>query len=220
MFLNAFRRFVSRRGKPETVTCDNARIFLLGSRIINDCISTDDELSRTMSNQLIEWSHITPYSPWKGGFYERLIKTVKHALFMVIGKRIITKEQLCALLTEIEGCLNSLPLTYQESNLDDCLIILRPIDFIQKDIYISLPLEFAEEERTDPTYLPPSVRAELQTRLQTEKALRSSCALTERYWELWREQYLTVLREQHRRNIDNKRGCVKKSSRRRGSTRH
>ncbi|XGW03188.1 hypothetical protein V3C99_014858, partial [Haemonchus contortus] len=25
-----------------------------------------------MSNQVIEWKHITPYSPWKGGFYERL----------------------------------------------------------------------------------------------------------------------------------------------------
>ncbi|XGW03187.1 hypothetical protein V3C99_014858 [Haemonchus contortus] len=211
-FLNAFRRFVARRGKPRSVTCDNAPTFILGSHILNESLETDieeDELSRNMSNQVIEWKHITPYSPWKGGFYERLIKSVKEALIKATGKRTMTLEQLITSLVEIEGCLNSRPLTYQESDIKDSMTPLRPIDFIQNEMNVTLPLNDPKEEHTDPTYLPAVERIRLETRLQAQKALRSSCAITERFWELWRNQYLTALREQHRRNINDKRGSRK-----------
>ncbi|KAK6018651.1 zinc knuckle [Ostertagia ostertagi] len=42
----------------------------------------------------------------------------------------------------------------------------------------------------------------------TSKPTMSSCALTERYWRIWKDSYLTALREQHRRNINNKKGCA------------
>ncbi|EYB89134.1 hypothetical protein Y032_0235g3173 [Ancylostoma ceylanicum] len=109
-FLTAFRRFVARRGKPQSVTCDNASTFLLGSNIINDKLDGDTmskAISYAMSNHLIERHHITPYSPWQGGLYERLIKSVKHALFKAIGKRIISRELLYPFFAEIEGCINS-----------------------------------------------------------------------------------------------------------------
>ncbi|KAK6765375.1 hypothetical protein RB195_025336 [Necator americanus] len=211
-FINAFRRFVAGRGKPKSVTCDNAPTFLLGSRIINDSlekITTDEEILHHTNNQLIEWNHITPYSPWKGGFYERLIKSVKHALFKVIGKRIITREPLCTFFAEIEGCISSRPLTYQESDFDNNISTLRPIDFLQRDMYITLPLRFSNEEQADPTYLPSSEAARLETRLQTEKALQSSYSLTERYWNIWRTHYLPALYEQHRQKINDQRGSTK-----------
>ncbi|KAK6762039.1 hypothetical protein RB195_022943 [Necator americanus] len=47
-FLNAFRRFVARRGKPHLVTCENAPTFILGSQILNDSltdISTNEEIA-------------------------------------------------------------------------------------------------------------------------------------------------------------------------------
>uniref|UniRef100_A0A8L8K713 DUF5641 domain-containing protein n=1 Tax=Heligmosomoides polygyrus TaxID=6339 RepID=A0A8L8K713_HELPZ len=49
----------------------------------------------------------------------------------------------------------------------------------------------------------------LQTEMQTRNALKSSQLLTEKYWSIWRNHYLTSLREHHRRFIDNKRGCTK-----------
>ncbi|KIH47161.1 hypothetical protein ANCDUO_22780 [Ancylostoma duodenale] len=33
-FINALRRFVARRGIPETITCDNAPTFLLSEKIL------------------------------------------------------------------------------------------------------------------------------------------------------------------------------------------
>ncbi|KAK6763827.1 hypothetical protein RB195_024234 [Necator americanus] len=208
-FLNAFRRFVARRGKPHLVTCDNAPTFILGSEILNDSLtdtSTNEDIVRNMSNQMIEWKHNTPYSPWKGGFYERPIKSVKQALFKAIKRRILTIDQLHTFLVEIEGCLNCRPLTYQEDDINGALLPLRPIDFMQREMEVTLPFNFSEEERADPIFLPPSEALQFETRLQTEKALQSSYVLIERFWEKWKNHYLTALREQHRRTIDGKRG--------------
>ncbi|VDL80651.1 unnamed protein product [Nippostrongylus brasiliensis] len=72
---------------------------------------------------------------------------------------------------------------------------------------ITLPLTNFDDDTTDATYLPSFEAARMHTRLQTQKEWRSSCALTERYWEFWKTSYLTALREQHRCNMDNRRGC-------------
>ncbi|EPB66646.1 hypothetical protein ANCCEY_14263 [Ancylostoma ceylanicum] len=174
---------------------------------LTTCEQTQSLVDRAMSNECIEWHHITPYSPWKGGFYERLIKTVKGSMFKSIGRRILTMDQLFTLLTEVEACLNTRPLTHQEAELEDSLHSIRPIDFIQKDMIIYLPLNNFEEDPNDPSYHPPSEAIQLNTRLQAQKALQSSCALTERYWRIWKNSYLTALREHHRRNMNNQRGC-------------
>ncbi|KAK6764389.1 hypothetical protein RB195_024639 [Necator americanus] len=208
-FLNAFRIFVARRGKPRLVTYDNAPTLILESQILNDSLtdtSTNEDIVRNMSNQMIEWKHNIPYSPWKGGFYGSLIKSVKQALFKAIGKRILTIDQLHTFLVEIEGCLNCRPLIYQEDDINDALLPLRPIDFVQREMEVTLPFNFSEEEKADPIFLPPSEALQFETRLQTEKALQSSYILTERFWEKWKNQYLTALREQHRCTIDGKRG--------------
>ncbi|XGW22153.1 hypothetical protein V3C99_004828 [Haemonchus contortus] len=122
-----------------------------------------------------------------------------------VGRRILTKDVMDTLLTEVEGCLNTRPLTYQETEMEDTFNALRPIDFIQRDIEITLP-ENEEPDDLDSTYLPSTERARLQTRLQAQKALRSSQMLTEKYWAIWQNHYLTALREQHRQYVDGRQG--------------
>ncbi|ETN69152.1 hypothetical protein NECAME_05369 [Necator americanus] len=124
-----------------------------------------------------------------------------------IGRRILTMDQLPTLLTEVEACLNTRPLTYQETDYKDTLLSLRPIDFIQNEIDITLSLTNFEESQGDPSYYPSSEAARLSTRLQTIGAPQSSCALSESYWRIWKDVYLTALREQHRRHMSKKRGC-------------
>lgn len=186
--LDALRRFLARRGVPETITSDNAPYFSLGDRILREAASPlaqTSTLSATMATKGITWQMITPYAPWQGAFYERLIKTIKHSLYKTIGKIVLTLEQLTTLLTEIEGTLNARPLTYQKEHWDD-RPILRPIDFIQRDLIITHPMD-GLESTDDPTYHPSEDALQLRTRQQAEEALRSSYHLTEQFWKIWRE---------------------------------
>ena len=51
-------------------------------------------------------------APWMGGFYERLVGTVKGALKKSIGKICLTEKKLETFLAEAEA-INSRPLVYQ-----------------------------------------------------------------------------------------------------------
>ncbi|KAL6735743.1 hypothetical protein Aduo_006155 [Ancylostoma duodenale] len=188
--INALRRFFARRGVPETVTSDNAPYFLLGDQILHgsaEQVAQDTTLARTMATKGILWKTITPYAPWQGAFYERLIKSVKHSLYKSLGKEIVSLERLHTLLVEIEGTLNTRPLTYQEELWEDQPVI-RPIDFIQRDMVVTFPLEGLKDASEDPGYYPTEELLQLRTRKQAEYALRSSHELTERFWKIWREQ--------------------------------
>ena len=56
-------------------------------------------------------------SPLVGGFWERLIRSVKRSLRKSIGRSNLTYEQLSTLIVEVEAVINSRPLTYIA---DDC----------------------------------------------------------------------------------------------------
>ena len=62
------------------------------------------------ANQGIEWNFIVELAPWMGGFYERLVGTVKGALKKSIGKICLTEKKLETFLTEAEAVINSRPL--------------------------------------------------------------------------------------------------------------
>ncbi|KAL6742395.1 hypothetical protein Aduo_015549 [Ancylostoma duodenale] len=208
-FLNALRRFIARRGVPRSITSDNAPTFLLTAEILADgatATKLDPAVVNTAAHYEIEWRNITPYAPWQGGFYERLIKSVKHSLYKSLrGKPLRSIDNLATFLTEVESCLNSRPLTYQNSEHDDILSI-RPIDFIQRDLIISFPYECSNTfPSDDPDYLPPGEARVLATRKEVEEALRSSCNITEQFWQVWHEHYLTSLRETHKKYYFSKR---------------
>ena len=97
-----FRRFVARRGHPNIVYSDNLKTFIA--------------LSRHLSEKLFfcrpTWKFIALRAPWVGGWWERLIQSVKNELRKTLGLHLITVVKLTTVLTEIEHCINSRPLTY------------------------------------------------------------------------------------------------------------
>ncbi|KAL6742207.1 hypothetical protein Aduo_015379 [Ancylostoma duodenale] len=174
-FLNALRRFSARRGTPESITCDNAPTFLLSAEIL----ATNDsrpifnvDVTHETSKHEIHWKHITPYAPWQGGFYERLIKSIKHALYKALrGTQFRSFDHLLTMITEIEATLNTQPLTYQGAAQEEFSMI-RPIDFLQHNLNLTLPLQnFSESATSDPEYIPPGDARTMQTRYQAEEAL-------------------------------------------------
>ena len=68
-------------------------------------------------------------APWWGGFYERLVKSVKTPLKKLFVKAMLDAEQLTTILAEIEAQLNSRPLTYLGADPDDYSVIT-PAQFL------------------------------------------------------------------------------------------
>ena len=100
-FLLAFKRFSARRGQPSIVYSDNAKTF----RAAHNLLQREAELTG------IVWKFSVPIAPLWGGWWERLIRSVKSALRKTLGKRLVTRIQLETILQEIEACMNSRPLT-------------------------------------------------------------------------------------------------------------
>ena len=59
------------------------------------------------------WKFIASLSPWWGGWWERLVRSVKVALRKSLGRRCLTRAGLETVLCEIEACINSRPLTFK-----------------------------------------------------------------------------------------------------------
>ncbi|XP_076037767.1 uncharacterized protein LOC143023139 [Oratosquilla oratoria] len=106
--LLALRRFSARRGLPSVVYSDNAKTFK----------SVAKALQQYFSVLSPEWKFIAPRSPWWGGWWERLVRSVKSALKKCLGTRCLTKCELETTLFEVEACINSRPLTYVSDDYD------------------------------------------------------------------------------------------------------
>uniref|UniRef100_A0A1I7V6A0 Integrase catalytic domain-containing protein n=1 Tax=Loa loa TaxID=7209 RepID=A0A1I7V6A0_LOALO len=130
-FLHAIRRFVARRGYPGLILSDNATQFQAFKTII-----TQVAVSNFLAKEGMTWKNIVPKAPWQGGIYERLIGLTKNALKRAISKY-LTERELVMLIAEIEGILNTRPLTY--ANFDD-YVIIRPIDFTLPNASLHLPM--------------------------------------------------------------------------------
>ena len=100
--LIAFRKFVARRGLPSRIRSDNATTFKAAS----------DKLS-------LPWMFNLPAAPWHGGFYGRMVGTVKSALKKVMGTAFLKVQELETLLYEVEAVVNSRPLTYVSDSLGE-----------------------------------------------------------------------------------------------------
>ena len=69
-------------------------------------------MQNALSEMKIQWKFIVEKAQWWGGFYERLVKSVKTPLKKLFAKAMLHAEQLTTILAEIEAQLNSRPLTY------------------------------------------------------------------------------------------------------------
>ena len=188
-FILGFRRFLSRHGKPREIVSDNASQFKLASetfdRLWEQVLSQNDVLSYA-ANEGIKWKFIVELAPWMGGFYERLVGLVKRTLKKAIGKASLTNEQLLTLLKEAEAVINARPLVYIGDDIQSH-IALTPAHFLTLNPNIGIPdIDTSEDD----DYTPNKNAAEklLETWKKGHKLL-------DRFWQIWRNDYLLSLRE-------------------------
>ena len=124
-FLLAFRRFVSRRGLPATLISDNAKTFKAVSNELKRIVRSEEVLRYFATNR-VTWKFIVDRAPWWGGFWERMVKTVKQSLKKAIGRATLSYDELSTILIEIESIINARPLTYVYDDIESVSYPLTP----------------------------------------------------------------------------------------------
>ena len=92
----------------------------------------------------IQWKFSLAKASWWGGFYERLVGSVKCCLQKVLGNAKSTFEELSTVLTEVEGTLNKRLLTADYEELDEAM--LTPSHLLYGHNFGVLPDEVKDEE--------------------------------------------------------------------------
>ena len=62
---------------------------------------------------------IPPHAPHFGGLWESAVKSTKRHLLRVVGDTRLTYKELYTVLTQVEACLNSRPLSPQSNDPND-----------------------------------------------------------------------------------------------------
>ncbi|GFX39187.1 integrase catalytic domain-containing protein [Trichonephila clavipes] len=120
-YIALFTCAVTRRGLCSKILTDNAKTFKKSELELKNLwkIISDPTVKAFNASHKIYWQFIIEQAPWWGGFYERLIRTVKLALRKIVGRATLFRDELETLLIEIEGVLNSRPLTYIFSEFNE-----------------------------------------------------------------------------------------------------
>ena len=112
-FIQAFKRFSSRRGLCSNVYSDCCKNFVGAGAEIQEIFRQHTDKNNTIINNLssqgIQWHFNPPAAPHFGGLWAAAVKSLKFHLRRVIGEKTLIYEELSILLTGIEACLNSRP---------------------------------------------------------------------------------------------------------------
>lgn len=169
---------------------DNATNFVGGKKRLEEVFKLwhseahKNELSKNRSNEGVEWRFIPPRSPHFGGLWEAAVKSMKSLLFKVLGNSHLTFEELSTILTRVEACLNSRPITTLSSDPSD-LSPLTPAHFIIGDSLLAVP------ERSEPT-----------TATNYIDCWRRVTQLSYDLWKRWSKEYLNQLQERAKWNSE------------------
>ncbi|GFO25744.1 hypothetical protein PoB_005224900 [Plakobranchus ocellatus] len=162
-FILTFRRFVARRALPSIIYSDNAKTFKAANSL----------LQSHFGKEIVCWKNICPLSPNWGGWWERLVGSVKSSLRKSLGRQTVNKVDIETILREIEACVNSRPLMH----IAEKGKILAPSHFL---IGRATPLTSTELNNFEQV-INLSEREELEE------------SLTERFWQIWKTEYLRNL---------------------------
>ncbi|XP_022824120.1 uncharacterized protein LOC111358887 isoform X4 [Spodoptera litura] len=180
-YIAAINRFISRRGKPNNIYSDNGKNLVGAARMVTNFLRNHGEsIYSCAAEQGVNFHFIPPYSPHFGGLWESTVKSVKHHLKRVLGMAHLTYEEMYTLLVQIEGILNSRPLTPLSSDPND-LSALTPFHFLIGRTLTVLP--HPQMSDCDTARLPRHHRIEL---------------LRQHFWRRFNKEYISQLHQRTR----------------------
>jgi hypothetical protein len=100
---------------------DNGTNFVGAAAELKRCLDSlsQDQIMQFLSPQHIEWHFNPPAAPNFGGAWESLVKSVKTTLKTVLSTQLVPESVLRTALIEVEAVVNSRPLTYNSTDVND-----------------------------------------------------------------------------------------------------
>ena len=183
-FIASLRRFIARRGKPLSIWSDHGTNFVGAARELKEFSQflkergTQNIISEFCTSQNREWKFIPERAPHFGGLWEAAVKSMKSHLKHVIKDTKLTFEEFSTVLTQIEACLNSRPLTPLPSSRDgDAIEVLTPDHFL-----VGKPLESIPDH---------SMSYRSVSLLRRWHLCQSMVC---HFWQRWSSEYIATLR--------------------------
>lgn len=175
-FIAAYKRFAARRGICSTLSSDCGTNLIGADKELRNLFTAGskdlEKLSSLLANDGTQWLFNPPSAPHFGGKWEASVKSVKFHLKRIMGKQLLTYEEMTTLLTQIEAVLNSRPLSPLSDDPDD-LSALTPGHFLIGDT---------------PTIIPePMLNSVNCSRLSRWQLLKQ---LLDSFWIRWSKEYL------------------------------
>ena len=164
----ALRRLAARRGVPSCVYSDNAKGFTAAPQL----------LQKQFGHLAPEWRFIAPRSPWWGGWWERLVRSLKCGLRKTVGNSLLSRVELETTIQEVEAVVNSRPLTFVSDEVDGDNP-LTPAHFLlghSRGFY-----------STGVCQSPVNTSEELSDKLELRKTL------LDQFWTIWTSDYIRNL---------------------------
>jgi len=173
-FLNAFRLFTARRGAPKQIYSDNAKGFKAASKEIRQLYRSINwnKVTEDGMKTNINWFFSCEKAPHQNGLCERMVRTVKTPLKIIVGNARLTINQLRIIIVEIEAIVNNRPLGVTSNDPND----FTPIT----------PMELVNGRRLE--HLPdPNVRKNITS---FQHLWRKRQSILNGFWVRWTKDYL------------------------------
>ena len=120
-FINALRRFLSRRGPVICMYSDNGTNLVGVERMLHEALQkwNEHQVQEFLLQKEIRWSFNPPSASHMGGVWERMIRSVRRILISLTSQRNLSDDQLHTFLLEAESILNSRPLSPVILDIDE-----------------------------------------------------------------------------------------------------
>ncbi len=186
-FLRCLKRFAAGCGLPRKTLSDNGSTFKAAAKFIAS-VSRNEIVEQYLSSMKCQWVFNIEYAPWWGGVFERMVRATKRCLRKMIGRACLTGDEMLTAVTEVEGVINSRPLSYISSL--DIEEPLTPSHLLVGRRLLNLPHDL--DSVPDPNDEDFEINAS-----QLTKRMKHLANLIDHFWKRWRLEYLSELRERH-----------------------
>jgi len=188
-FLNAYRRFIGRRGPVRHLRSDQGTNFIGARNELKKALEELDvhKVKETLLRDNCDWIILktnVPHASHMGGVWERQIRSVRNVLNALLEHHStqLDDESLTTLMVEAEAIVNSRPLTTESASSPGNLHPLTPNQLLTMKSKVLLPPP-GSFERPD---------------LYSRKRWRRVQHLANEFWLRWRKEYLQTLQQRHR----------------------